>query len=97
MWPQQLLEMWSIDQTTTGATLWLELCWQIWRGRTPAQAVREMVQRTGWTHGRIYGEMKQALQPLLEADSETLEALGLRLKERTTPQLAAAVARTMGR
>lgn len=90
--PQQVLETWGIDQESRGARLWLELCYQMARGRGCGEVAREIMGREHLETRAFYGMMKAALRPVLEADAEALEYFEMPLTKRTTTELARVLA-----
>ena len=99
MEPVDVLEMFSV-QPGPGTADFLELTYSIaaaWRdsgSRKPccAAIVNDMCKQRGTWYRPFYQQMKRAVKPVLDADDETLAALGISLKKHTSSALAYALA-----
>ena len=100
MLPAEFCEMFSCDMDSDGLHDFLELTHRIaaeWRGadeRKPCCSgiVTMMCKQRGLWSRPFYSRMRRAVRPILEADDETLSALGIVLKKRTSSALAYALA-----
>lgn len=94
MWPQQILEMFSVDMKQRGTRLLLHLVYQLAIGRGMKEVVMEMAREEKLPRPALYRMMRIEAAPLLMADPETLEAVGLpALRKGTITELARNLAR----
>lgn len=93
MRPQQILEIFSVDQNSAGARDWLALTYRLAAGEQLSAIMGDLMQTNHRPGAAIYARMKRDLAPILKADILTLRALGIELPERTTTALARACAK----
>lgn len=96
-----LLAMFSVDTMSDGATDFAALVFSRllpkWKGKPLGAVAADLWKQQKVSPKLFYCRMKRAVRPLLEADAETLLALGVPVpKERTTTAMAQAVALWMG-
>lgn len=94
--PAEICEALGCDPDATGFDDFVELCHRIalkWvdsgaQRAVLARTVDEMCVARNTFPRAFYQKIKRAVKPVLEADDETLAALGIRLEKRTSSELA---------
>ncbi len=99
--PYLIMAAFGITKATKGAIWFLELVWEIAAAWDHGQEISVMKAcETQWRLHHIhpkgyYGEIRDAIRPIVEASDEELAKLGIYPQKRTIPALAEAVSRWM--
>lgn len=103
MTPEKLLELFSINQNTKGALMFIALVYSMCDGGTLSSpspgldgphAIAELCKVAHMPRPAVYSIIKRTLAPVFEADAATLRALGLE-PQTSTIGLAREIIRSM--
>ena len=94
MKPEELYELFSIEQNSKGAIMFTVLFYVLAGGMDGPRALAHLCKLARMPRPAVYSRMKQALAPVFDADAATLKALGLR-PQQTTLGLARELIRSM--
>lgn len=94
MKPEELFELFSIDENSPGALMFRVLVYDIAGGMDGPRALADLCRLARMPRQAVYARMKRALAPVFEASPETLQALGLK-PQNSTVGLARELLRSM--